>query len=167
MRPYLPKAEISRHLWGILEKTPKALKDLADNPAARSIRKAAFETMKNSLDALSNIEGLEEGHWYELCGYDDDRALLRLEGFRADTDDGSPAIVARIAYATAPRVYYKDMADTVTFSDESAQRFHAVPDPEPKELVTHVSEKFVGPLLGDLIQGTPLPQPQKEEQGKE
>lgn len=145
----MTKSDVIKHLWAILEKGPKSFSGLAENPLASSLRSALFSAMKSAIQGLEGLDPLELGQFYTY-GTGDRAGLVRLENIQTEP---SLMIKARVVYCVNPeRIRYQDLSDTIFITADNFDNLAPV-EIDVKELPTHVSDPFVGTLLGELISG--------------
>jgi hypothetical protein len=145
----MTKSDAIKHLWAILEKGPKSFSGLAENPLASNLRSALFSSMKSAIQGLEGLDPLELGQFYTY-GTDERCGLIRLESVQAEPQ---LTIKARVVYcANTERIRWQDVKDTIFITAENFDNLAHV-ELDVKELPTHVSDPFVGTLLGELISG--------------
>ena len=153
----MDKTELMKHLWDIIEKIPKVIKDFSKNPAADAYKKFLWDELTMKQMELRHLERLEPDTFYRRVNYDKHWLIGQLKEFiigNAESSiEGRPVAVFKTLASDVTDFSYTKIADIMYIDLGKCDSDFKPIKIQPEEFATYVGNTFCGKLLEEILKG--------------
>jgi len=147
----MDKTELLKHLWDIIEKIPKIIKDFSKNPAAETYKKFLWDELTIKQTELRYLERLEADTFYRRVNYDKHWIIMKLKDFSISSDGCQ--VVFDVLASDVTDFSYTKIKDTLYIDLNKCDSDYKPIEIKPEEFATYVGSTFCGKLLEEILKG--------------